>query len=146
MNGGRVQVAFSGEGHMGIIKDILGEIIKIDFKPKAGQMGLFNIQTAKNTYINPLVFTTSEAAKAFAEGLKSGNQAIIVENAEKILSANTAILKVMPESEAVKNANAAVVASTATVSGVENAVKITAIETLAIQKSAASKAKVEPKR
>lgn len=108
---------------MGFIKDILGELVKIDFKPGAGQMGILNITTAKNTYNNPLIFTTPEAARAFADVFVTGNQTKIEENAERLLSANSTTLKVLPESGAVQFANATIVASAAAASGVEGKVK-----------------------
>ena len=110
---------------MGILKDILGEIIKVDFKPQADQNGIFNVKTAKNTYTYNLNFSTPEASRAFAEAIVAGNQTRIVDSAEKALSANSATLKVLPESTAAQFANATIVASAAAASGVEGKVKMT---------------------
>lgn len=52
---------------MGLLVDILGKLIEIDFKPQADQMGIFNVKPAKNTYNINLNFTSLEAARAFAE-------------------------------------------------------------------------------
>ena len=109
---------------MGLLDDILGKIVDMKFKLKAGQMGIFNVNTAKNTYNLNLTFTTPEASKAFADVFVAGNQADIVENAERLLGNNSTTLKVMPESTAVQFANATIVASAAAASGVEGKVKI----------------------
>jgi len=109
---------------MGLLDKILGKLIEIDFKPKAGQMGIFNVKTAKNTYNLNLTFTTPEASKAFADVFVAGNQTKILENSEKLLAANSTTLKVLPESGAVQFANATIVASAAAASGVEGKVRI----------------------
>ncbi len=58
---------------MGILKDILGEIVKIDFKPEADQMGISNIKTTKNTYNTNLIFTTPDAARDWSWRPGSGS-------------------------------------------------------------------------
>jgi hypothetical protein len=135
------------EDKMGFIKEILGEIIKIDFKPKADQMGIFNVKTTKNTFHGPLIFTTPEAARAFGEAIASGNQTKIVENAEKLLAANSTMLKVLSESTAMQVANATLVASTAAALGMEGKVKaekFQVVETLNIGESVFVKLSPEP--
>ena len=109
---------------MGLLDDILGKIVDIKFKLQAGQMGIINVNTAKNTYNTNLSFTTPEAARAFAEVIVAGNQTKIVESAEKLLAGNSTTLKVLPESTAAQVANATIVASAAAASGVEGKVRI----------------------
>jgi hypothetical protein len=131
---------------VGILKDILGEIIKIDFKPQADQMGVLNIKTEKNTYNNPLIFTTPEAARAYAEVMVAGNQTKLIENAEKLLSANSTTLEVLPESTAVQVANATIVASAAAVAGVEGKVRIDETIQFGTKATVQFSSEVEPKK
>jgi len=107
---------------MGLLDDILGKIIDMNLKMKAGMMGILNIKTAKNTYHTNLIFATPEAARAFADGIVAGNQTKIVENAEKLLAGNATTFKVLPESMTMQFANATIVASAAATSGVEGKV------------------------
>jgi len=109
---------------MGLLDDILGKIIDVNLKLKAGMMGVLNIKTTKNTYNTNLIFTTPEASKAFARVFVAGNQKEIVEYAEKLLAANSATLEVMSLSSATEIANATIVASAAAASGMEGKVKI----------------------
>lgn len=112
---------------MALLDDILGKIVDMNLKLKAGMMGILNINTAKNTYNLNLTFTTPEASKAFADVFVAGNPKIL-ENAEKLLSANSATLEVMPESGAVQFANSTIVASAAAASGVEGKVRLSTIQ------------------
>jgi hypothetical protein len=110
---------------MGWLDKILGKLVDINLNLESEQTGVLNIKTEKNTYNNPLIFATPEAARAYAEVVVAGNQTKLIENAEKILSANSTTLKVLPESTAVQFANATIVASAAAASGVEGKVKMT---------------------
>lgn len=113
---------------MGLLDDILGKLVDIDFKPQAEQMGVVNIKTENKIYNLNVNFSTPEAARAFAEGIMAANQTKIAEDAEKRLVANSATIQVLPELAAVEVANAAIVASTAAASGVEGKVKIKEIQ------------------
>ena len=109
---------------MGWLDDILGKIVDIKLKLKAGKMGVINIETTKNTYNVNLTFTTPEVSKPLADFFAAGNQTKLIENAEKLLAANSTTLKVLPESTAVEYANATIVGSAAAMSGVEGKVRI----------------------
>jgi hypothetical protein len=109
---------------MGWLDKILGKFVDMKLSLESEQTGVLNIKTEKNTYNNPLIFTTPEAARAYAEVMVAGNQTKLLENAEKLLSANSSTLKVLPESTAIEFANATIVASTAAASGVEGKVII----------------------
>jgi hypothetical protein len=122
------------EEKMGLLDDILGKIVDIKLKLKAGKMGIINIETTKNIYNVNVTFAGPEASKPFADAFAAGNQTKLIENAEKLLSANSSTLKVLRESTAIEFANATIVASAAAASGVEGKVKIE--ETIRIGESA----------
>jgi len=124
---------------MALLDDILGKLVDMNLNLQSEQTGIFNVKTVKNIYNNPLIFTTPEAARAFAEVIVAANQTKIVENAEKLLSANSTTLEVLPEATAVEVANATIVASAAASSGVEGKVrmeKIQVAETLGVGEKA----------
>ena len=135
---------------MGLLDDILGKLVDIDFKPQAEQMGVVNIKTENRIYNLNVNFSTPEAARAFAEGIMGANQTKITEDAEKRLIANSATIQVLPEPAAVEVANAAIVASTAAVSGVEGKVKMGTIRIAGVEKPDTAIIKVsseeEPKK
>ena len=113
---------------MGWLDKILGKLVDMNFNLQSEQTGVLNIKTSKNTYNMNLIFTTPEVSKAFAEVIVAGNQTKLIENAEKLLSANSSALEVLPESTAVQVANATIVASAAAASGVEGKVRMQEIQ------------------
>ena len=131
------------EGEMGWLDKILGKLVDMNFNLESEQTGVLNIKTEKNTYNNPLIFTTPEAARAYAEVIVAGNQTKIMDSAEKVLSSNSTTLKVLPESTAVQFANATIVASAAAASGVEGKVRMEVAESIGISENVVIKLSAE---
>jgi hypothetical protein len=102
-------------------------LVEMNYSPKGDQNGILNIKMANNTFINPLIFTDAEAARAYAEGI-AANKAKITEDAEKRLMGISGTIQILPDPVAAQFANATIVASSAAVSGVEGKVKIAEIQ------------------
>lgn len=130
-----VEDLFLKEAEMGWLDKILGKLVDMNLNLQSEQTGILNIKTAKNTYNMNLTFTTPEASKAFAEVIAAGNQTKVIEDAEKLLSANSSALEVLPDSTAVQVANATIVASAAAASGVEGKVRMEIAEPIGISEN-----------